>query len=251
MFAYPHLEKLFAAADKFDVSDGMKAYLRYHDLMAQIAAYYDQQHNLDGVVAAFCALSPNNDYKGNLRSLVTMLYAMKAWGDPEMATVSTYKACRTRAAMYLRGVKFMSHAKGLKTRAFYQNISDPTMMEPVTVDGHMVLAYFGKTGTMKDAQKLLSVSVYREIAEAVRNMARDRGIIPHQMQAILWMARKRIQQVVYDPQFDLLAGADDGAQKTMFKPSEIKPYDTIYCSSGATAEDLELEPEYKQMVMFE
>lgn len=227
-----NLLKLYAQADRLDRSDGMKAYLRYHDLMAQIAAKYGQANNIDGVVGAFCALSPNNDYVGNLRSLVSMLEAQRLYGDAAQGTVSTFKACRARAAEYLhQRAHFLDHAKGLKTRAFYQNITDPTNIEPVTIDGHMVLAFYDLDGTMKDAQKLLSIRIYREIADAVRMIARAEGIIPHQMQAILWMTRKRVKQVKFDPQLDVFS-AFHGAQKTTFDLQDIQPFPTHYNNAG-------------------
>lgn len=212
---YDNLRAMYAKADKFDHEDGRRAYIRYHDLLHTIATHYG--FGFEATVAAFCALSPNNDYLGNLRSLVSMLAAK----DPAQATVSTYGHCKERAVLYLAGVPFLEHAKGPKIRAFYQNIVDPTAWLPVTVDGHIVAAYRDQDLVMKDA--LVGALEYKIIAETIRELASDNTLLPNQMQAVIWFTRKRVKQIKYDPQLDLLS-LDGGAQKTVFKVHEIKPY---------------------------
>lgn len=223
-----NLEKLLELADVHDREDGMRAYLRYHDLMRDIATHYGEDFR--GVVGAFAALSPNNDYVGNLRSLVTLLVA-KAKGQGSImreldamrsVNVSTYRHCRNRAILYLTGTGFLDHAKGLKIRSFYRNIVDPTEWGPVTIDGHMAAAFRDSDGTVKDAK--VNRSQYLEIATAIRFLAAQNELIPHQMQATLWYTRKRVKNVKYDPQLDLLS-IGDGAQKTMFKVGDIRPFD--------------------------
>ncbi len=222
-----HLTELLDQADPFDYDDGKRAYIRYHDLMHAIALHYDCP--FERVVAAFCALSPNNDYVGNLRSLVTMLSYRKQVRDPMEATVSTYRHCQQRAYKYMvEGAPFLQYTTGLKTRSFYLNIVDPTHWGPVTIDGHMILAWRGEDGTMTDAQQKMSRGLYKLIAEDITTLAIAHRMLPHQMQAILWFTRKRVKRVKYDPQLDLL-NLDGGAQKTVFRVEDIKPYTSAPC----------------------
>lgn len=214
-----NLVELIDRADEMDVDDGMKAYQRYNDLMIKIAAEYSVPP--ERTIAAFVALSPNSDYLGNLRSLITMLEAGRQGLSYECATVSTYNACRARAALYLSGTPFLDHAKGLKTRAFYQNILEPEWSGPVTVDGHMYHAWAGTKGGMKDAN--VTTSIYRQIAKDIRLVATYLGIRPHEAQAILWFARKREQDSIYDPQYRLLT-QEQGFQRTAYELHEIIPY---------------------------
>lgn len=214
-----NLKSLWLEADEMDKSDGMQAYLRYHEVMKTIAAHYSVP--LKAVIAAFVALSPNSDYHGNLRSLVSMLEARRQGFSYEDAIVSTYNACRARAALYLTGTDFLDHAKGLKTRAFYQNILEPTKRGPVTVDGHMYHAWAGTTGGMRDAK--VTRRVYAQISHEISRLAAESDVYPHQAQAILWFARKRILSVLYDSQMALF-DRDVGYQKTVFKLEEIRPY---------------------------
>jgi len=214
-----NLEILFSQADEMDISDGKQAYKRYHRVLLGIAVYYGQP--MSRVVAAFAALSPNNDYVGNLRSLVSMLDAKRRGYEYKDAIVSTYKAARARANLYLTGTPFLDHAKGLKTRAFYQNLLHPEMDGPVTVDGHMYHAWMGTTGGMKDAN--VTAKLYAEISDATRRLAAEHGYLAHEAQAILWYTRKRLLGIVYDPQLALFA-QHGGYQQAHFAPQEIRPY---------------------------
>lgn len=213
-----HLQSLLDQADDYDRDDGRQAYIRYHDMMIDIASHYDCP--VDRVVAAFVALSPTNDYHNNLRGLVTMLKARADGIDPCTVNVGTYKHCRDRAALYLDGVPFLSHAKGQKTRNFYTNILDPTNMDAVTIDGHMYWAWAGGSGTMREAK--VTPGAYEGIAHDVRALAHCHRMIPHQMQATLWFTRKRVNRVVYSPQLSLL-DIGTGAQKTLFRVADIQP----------------------------
>lgn len=217
-----NLEKLWERADHTDKADGMRAYIKYHDLMSAIGNHYGV--DVDRTTAAFCALSPNNDYWGNLRSLVTMLYYFKHRWDLSGATVTTYKAAAKRAALYLNeDALFMDHAKGQKTRAFYENISDPTKWGPVTVDGHMAAAYCDQPWTMREAGPWLTRVRYREVERTIQDMAHDLRMLPHQVQAVLWFTRKRVRGVVYDPQMDMLNVTKEG-QRVTFDPRHIPIY---------------------------
>lgn len=221
MAGLQNLIELYAQADPYDISDGLKAYRRYRMVMNQIASYY--QRPLSAVVGAFVALSPNSDYHGNLRSLVSMLDAGRQGLPYERAIVSTYNACRDRAALYLTGTKFLDHAKGPKTRAFYENILFPRRRGPVTVDGHMYHAWAGTAGGMRDAK--VTKRIYGEISADISKLADRLGQLPHETQAILWFTRKRIQDIIYDPQHDLF-DRSVGNQKTIFRVEEIRGYGT-------------------------
>ena len=61
------------------------------------------------------------------------------------------------------------------------------------------------------------------IADDISELASAERMLPNQMQAILWFTRKRVKRVKFDAQLDLL-NMDGGAQRTMFKVEDIKPY---------------------------
>lgn len=225
-----NLWRLYMQADALDHADGRTAYIKYHDLLLRLSIHYGFE--FEPTVAAFAALSPNNDYLGNLRSLVSLLCCRTSISATslftrtgmERATVSTYKACAKRAISYLLdGVSFTETVKGQKITAFYHNILDPTCSRHVTIDGHMIGAYLAQPLTMKEAQKWMTRTRYIEVARAVQALARQADMLPHQMQAILWMTRKRVLGVKYTPQFDLFNAQGEG-QPITFSVETIKPY---------------------------
>lgn len=218
------LDQLWNKRDVVDEREGKQAYERYHVVMRRFSERYG--FPVDEVTSAFVALSPNNDYHGNLRSLASVLDARANDIPVERVTVTTYNACRNRAYAYLNGaVSFLDTVKGQKVRAFRDNILRPFKSPLVTVDGHMVAAWHGKQMTMTEANRLLkSESEYRRIAWDITQLAVAHDLLPHQVQAILWLTRKRIFRVKYQAQMSFLWGSDD-QWRTLCDPKDYPPYE--------------------------
>lgn len=213
--SYDHLRALLDKADAIDLRDGMSAYSTYNKVIHNFAQAYGAK--FEPTLAAFCALSPQNDYYGNLRSLASVLHAVQHSLPIESVVVSTYSHCRNRAYAYLTGASdFLSSVKGLKIRAFYANILDPADPYPVTVDGHMVCAWRGINVPMKVAS--VRPPEYDEIAHNVRELASELELIPNQLQAIIWLTRKRLEKIKYNPQLNLFG--DD----LRISPVDALPY---------------------------
>lgn len=217
-----NLAAMFARADRIDVREGMVAYNRYRLMMFAISEHYDV--SIDRVTAAFVAMSPNNDYVGNLRSLISVLEGRKRGLPAERITISTYRHCMLRALDYLSGAAdFLASAAGLKIINFYHNILTPDNPRFVTIDGHICATWMGKRLTMKEAI-VRKPGDYNEISDAIKGLAFRELILPNQYQAILWFARKRVMNVVYDPQLDLFTDPND-IWRTYRHISSIKPYE--------------------------
>jgi hypothetical protein len=201
-----NIKKVWNRVDQIDYREGMLAYPRYNATLARLAAFYGAAFH--STVAAFCALSPNNDYMGNLRSLATLLKAkQEGFPDDNLLHVSTYNACRNRAWRFLSGENFLEVTKGKKTRSFYQNILDPNDTHPVTIDGHMVCVWKGQR--MKMVEVAWSGFRYDTVANDFREFAAEMGLIPNQVQAVLWFTWKRINNVIFKPQMSLFSKPHD------------------------------------------
>lgn len=215
------LESLFERADGVDYVEGQLAYVRYNMVMRSLAECYGVR--IDRVVAAFCAMSPNNDYTGNLRSLVSVLDGYKRGLMFDDVQISTYRHCGQRAWSYVTGeVDFASTVGGLKITNFYWNILQPENVGYVTIDGHMCAAWRGTRATMKEAI-VKSDRAYNEIAYAVKRLAFSRFLIPNQYQAIIWFVRKRVFEIKYDPQVDMFTPHDD-LWRTQRNVKDIEPF---------------------------
>lgn len=80
-----NIQKVFRQVDAIDLREGLVAYERYHETLRKVSIYY--RVGFVQTVAAFAALSPNNDYVGNLRSLVSVIQGAKIHTPPEKIRV--------------------------------------------------------------------------------------------------------------------------------------------------------------------
>lgn len=64
-------------------------------------------------------------------------------------------------------------------------------------------------------------SDYKIVADALRSLAADRGLVGNQAQAIIWFARKRMNGVKQTPQLDLFRPSDDFFS---VKIDDLRPY---------------------------
>lgn len=215
-----NIERVLAKADAIDIAEGRLAYYRYNEVIRGLSTYYD--YPLDRVTAAFAALSPNNDYIKNLRSLVTLLKGMRDGKAIEDCPVSTYLHCRGRAWSYLSGeASFIATVRGKKIINFYQNILNPLDPYPVTIDGHAFNVWRGKRAVMKES--LIKPRLYETIAEDFRKVARRKRLQAHQVQAIVWFTWKRIHRILATSQLNYLNTPGDVWQ-TLYRPEDIKPF---------------------------
>jgi len=200
-----NIKKVLAQADAIDFTEGKAAYRNYHELLKVIADFYNV--GFVQTVQAFVSLSPNNDYVGNLRSLVTLINGVKTNISVDKIKCSTYKHCRDRAYEYFVGNKdFLIETKGLKITAFYHNILKPDDKSHITIDGHMHNVWSGTRRTMKEVA-ILKMK-YETIEKDFKFVARQACLIPNQLQAICWFTWKRINNIIFNPQLDLLNPSD-------------------------------------------
>lgn len=213
------------AADAVDINEGRLAYFRYNEVLRNLASYYDVP--FPDAVAAFAALSPNNDYLGNLRSTATLLKWFRSV-PVDRIICTTYNGCRNRAATYLTGTSFLGTVKGKKIRAFYSNILNPLGSAAVTIDGHAVNVWRNhRVNLQKVAAKNFRWKYDVVAAEYVR-VAEDVGLLPHQVQAITWFAWKRINKILYPGrQFELYRDASSDFWKTIVDPESIATFDPL------------------------
>jgi hypothetical protein len=216
-----NLVAMWNKADDTDKVEGQLAYPRYQKTLRGLAHAYD--FKFESVVAAFVHLSPNNDYFGNLRSLVSVMRGIREDVPLDRITVSTYESARNRAYNCLRDAPFPGPSKGPKIIAFYRNILDPLDADFVTVDGHMVACWAGVNTTMKES--LVSAKDYKLITTDLKALAKALTMVPCQLQATLWFARKRTLQVKYDGQWKLFDQDWSDQWGTVVSPENIPPFE--------------------------
>ncbi len=194
-----NLMSVFERATIFDVTTGLESYRTYNRLTSAIATKYGFGANVGAAV--FAALSPNNDYFGNLRDTDRVLKGVKEgkhWTDIK---ASTYTPNKVKAWEIARGSKPLDLIVAPKTRNFYLNVSDPEDFHPVTIDGHMLCAWRGKRTVLDDAK--MNARVYAEVADGFRAVAKELGLITNQVQGVVWITWRRMHHVKPTTQLEM------------------------------------------------
>ena len=214
-------------ADDIDWTSGLESYGHYHRMMAALAHKYGC--TIEQATAVFVSTSPNNDYLNNLRSTVSILDGWKRGVPVDEIVISTYNHAKFRAWACLHGRDFLQSTKGPKIKSFYRNIVDPTDPDPVTIDGHMVSAWTGQRILMKDVA--VGRWNYPIVAADARQVAAERGLVPCQLQGVIWFAWKRIHQVVYSGNLNLF-GDHWGLH---LDPTQLRPFTKKEVPAGLQA----------------
>lgn len=184
---YMRFRRLLEAAEDADVANGREDYRNHNATLRAIGEVCELPTST--VAGVFSALSPNNDYLGNLRSCFTCCVGHVLGKTAEECTVTTYNTNRAKAFRILNGEHFYEVYKGLKVRNFWHNLCDPEDPRYVTIDGHMVNIADDEVKGMSQAG--LGKRRYAELKGDVIRLAKSKDMVPCQVQAVLWHAWKR------------------------------------------------------------
>ena len=136
-----------------------------------------------GIIAA---LSPQCSWDENI--VRALAYAN---GESVGATADSVRKCDAIA----RGEDPSTVLGGRKVRSFYRNILG--IDSAVTVDRHAVAIVYGRPVSDREIKLLERAGAYTVIASAYRAAARRLGIAPSTLQAVTWLAWRRLKAVDY------------------------------------------------------
>lgn len=193
-----NLIRIWDQASERDIAVAVDSYPKYQKICAKIAA----KHGFEPVIGAavFAALSPNNDYWGNLRDADTLLAAAAGHKTLEDFKVSTYGNNKRKAWRIAHGEDPDALIVAQKTSNFFHNIADPADPRYVTIDGHMHNIWFGKRAPIQSKNPAVRVvkvdnNLYPIIADGIKDFAAERGLVPCEMQGVLWQTWRRIHAI--------------------------------------------------------
>ncbi len=176
---YDNLRAAFLSADDKIISEGMVWYTEARAIVKEIARVYQVTENL--VAAVMAAASVNTYWHINIEK--TWLYVAQlakngqAHGGHFGFVIDRINEIWSRRRDY---AKIVRGANGLKIEAFYRNLSGNR--QAVTVDRHMKRAagLSGDKATTKQNEA---------VTEAVCRLAKEFGVLPEQVQAIIWLVQ--------------------------------------------------------------
>ena len=140
-------------------------------------------YSVDQVCGAIAALSPELSWENNQAEAVQLITAHAAGIDPAAAyTSQAYPAQLAKAVRILDGADPADVLRGPKESAFYHNLAGRE--EYVTLDRHAVTACGVEYG-------LHNRKLWREGMQRMYTIiARERGVTPAQLQAIVWTVER-------------------------------------------------------------
>jgi len=193
-------DEIMALSTKHDWDIATHAWFRYNRITADIA----HRHLFPAYVGAavFAALSPNSDYIGNLRDTNRLLEAVKLRKGLADFNVSTYESNKIKGWRIAKGEDPLELIVANKTRNFFLNVTNPSNPVPVTCDGHIFNAWGGTRIKLSSGGIHIYHNKYHEVAEAIREIAREHGVLPNVIQGVIWFTYKRIHQIRISSQME-------------------------------------------------
>jgi len=187
-----NIRKVYATATPEEITAGLAWYNVAHLFCIGLAEEYDT--DLDTAAGVVAAISPRLSWNLNLA------YAERifATGDAPLLGLSKGKALAILGGQTVGSVLQAPKGKptsGQKVRAFYDNIRFTDDSTAVTIDRHAYDIAAGLEGSDATRKVLDRVGVYEEVANLYREVAAELDILPHQLQAITWIAWRRAKGI--------------------------------------------------------
>lgn len=159
--------------------------------------------NVNRVAGVISALSPNNRWERNLTDAenVCKVFVNGDADDVMQVKVCTYKKMLEKALLILQCddiAEIPSILNGRKIRAFYECIVGND--DAVVVDGHAYSIWVGERLTMKQVPNIgvkLYANITADYIQATKeiNAKFNMNLKPFQVQAITWVAWRRVHEV--------------------------------------------------------
>jgi len=164
-----NLVKLYIEADK----SGINWYVDANLFARKVAEQYDKP--LKTVCAVISALSPSTNWEQNKADTIGLISGKKGY------KCGTYGRNVAKAREILRtNEPLFSPKTGAKTYNFFYNIWQPENPDYICVDRH---AY---TIATDEIYTKLHLAKYNKVANHYRKAAKKLGVLPNQLQAVLW-----------------------------------------------------------------
>lgn len=169
-------------ADPDTFNDGLNWYNEAHSFCAITAIEHGL--SLSSVAAIVAALSPAVAWEKNKEDAASLIV------DPENAIVSTYGKNREKAVQIVLGADPDEILGGDKVISFYNNILYPERNDRVTIDRHAIRAAIGDFDNSSDylVKYAYTPKRYANMANGYKLAAKQTNVLPHQLQAVAWLA---------------------------------------------------------------
>jgi hypothetical protein len=177
-----NIEEIWEQHNISDFNNGRGWYESANSFSLKLSGKYGVHPiNAAGVISA---LSPQKSWELNMQ--LADDFFRKGKDFVGHTGVQKQKAALVKKAIYKEDVCRI--LAGQKTINFFNNIYNPKDVDWLTVDRHMIRV------ALSEDKKALSTKQYEFIKKEYCIFARRVGLIPCELQAILWVAIKRIKK---------------------------------------------------------
>jgi len=148
------------------------------------------------VVGVVAALSPNNKWDRNITNSHDLIEAFINGDHMESVKVSTYHKMKEKAWCILESMPDYEEIKrqlnGQKIVCFFENIMGE---DTCTIDGHARNIYYGERIGLTNDKTNIGKKEYQFLQSEYKKLANQYGIKAYEMQAITWVAWRRLHNI--------------------------------------------------------
>lgn len=191
-----NIKAIYELASAAEIADGMA----WYGVAKSIAIVLADQYGIPAAqaVGVLAALSPRNKWTRNVADAEALISAYVAAGSEQarLTKVCTFGANKEKAIKILEsGLETLPTAldvlSGPKLREFASCIAG---LDDICIDGHAWCIWQGSRVTLADVPSI-GVKLRREIKADYAQAAADLGLKASELQAITWVAWRRIHGV--------------------------------------------------------
>lgn len=178
---------VYEQATRQEEIDGILWYASAKAACQELSEKYSVPLNV--VVGVVAVLSPINKWDRNLKDAENMLKSVQDGVHPDKVKVCTFNSNKMKAWRMLVTHNVPAYLKGQKVNSFYANIMGDDSI--ITIDGHIRNVCNNEIVGMASGKRV-TAKAYREITEAFKRVAASLNLMAYELQAIVWVAWRRL-----------------------------------------------------------
>ena len=195
MITTKNIIAIYKLANPNEVKHGLTWYVNANADCKRIAIQLELPINI--VIGVVSALSPNNKWERNIVNAEDLCKAFINGQDMDSIKVSTYHKMKQKAWHILETMpnyeETIAILNGKKIVSFFRNISgDET---DITIDGHARNIYYNDRQGLTTPNTNIRKLEYLNIQKAYLRASKKLGIKAYELQAITWVAWRRIHGI--------------------------------------------------------
>lgn len=186
-----NIASVYLLANDLDIQSGMRWYTSANEICQMLGLRYG--YSTTTVAGVMAALSPGCSWEQNVKYTERLLqYHKDGLTCEESPKVGSYgRANKVKAWKICDGASPLDVLGGNKVKAFFACIDNP-MSTAICIDRHAASIVEGRPLANEFTKVSGTDKKYTAIAKDYALVAADLSILPHQLQAITWVAWRRI-----------------------------------------------------------